>query len=50
MILNSILEASFRFFSLVYKMFEQYLVPNVVNFGRGFEQIFVILAVTILNV
>ena len=47
MILDSILEASFRFFSLVYKLFEQYLVNNFVNFGRGFEQIFVMLAVTI---
>ena len=47
MILDSILEASFRFFNLVYKMFEQYLVNNFVNFGRGFEQIFVMLAVTI---
>ena len=47
MILDSILEASFRFFSFVYKLFEQYLVNNFVNFGRGFEQIFVMLAVTI---
>jgi hypothetical protein len=47
MILDSILEASFRFFTLVYKWFEQYLVNNFVNFGRGFEQIFVMLAVTI---
>jgi hypothetical protein len=47
MILDSILEASFRFFSLLYKMFEQYLVNNLVNFGRGFEQVFVMLAVTI---
>ena len=28
-------------------MFEQYLVNNLVNFGRGFEQVFVMLAVTI---
>ena len=47
MIFDSILEASVRFFSSVYKMFEQYLVNNFVNFGRGFEQIFVMLAVTI---
>ena len=47
MILDSILEAFFRFFSLVYKLFEQYLVNNFINFGRGFEQIFVMLAVTI---
>ena len=47
MILDSIIEASFRFFTLVYKWFEQYLVNNFVNFGRGFEQIFVMLAVTI---
>ena len=47
MILDSILEASFRFFNFIYKLFEQYLVNNFVNFGRGFEQIFVMLAVTI---
>jgi len=47
MILDSILEASFRFFTLVYKWFEQYLVNNFVNFGRGFEQLLVMLAVTI---
>ena len=47
MILDSTLEASFRFFSLVYKLFEQYLVNNFINFGRGFEQTFVMLAVTI---
>ena len=47
MILDSILEASFRFICFIYKLFEQYLVNNLVNFGRGFEQIFVMLAVTI---
>ena len=47
MIFDPILEASFRFFSLVYKLFEQYLVNYFVNFGRGFEQVFVMLAVTI---
>ena len=47
MILDSILEASFRFCNFMYKLFEQYLVNNFVNFGRGFEQIFVMLAVTI---
>ena len=33
MILDSILEASVRFFSLVYKLFEQYVVNYLVNFG-----------------
>jgi hypothetical protein len=47
MILDSILEASVRFFSLVYKLFEQYVVNYLVNFGRGFEQVFVMLVVTI---
>jgi hypothetical protein len=47
MILDSILEASVRFFSFVYKLFEQYLVNYFVNFGRCFEQVFVMLAVTI---
>jgi hypothetical protein len=47
MILDSILEASFRFFNFIYKLFEQYLVNNFVNFGRGFEQVFIMLAVTI---
>jgi hypothetical protein len=47
MIFDSILEACVRFFNFVYKMFEQYLVNNFVNFGRGFEQVFVMLAVTI---
>jgi hypothetical protein len=47
MILDSILETSFRFFNFIYKLFEQYLVNNFVNFGRGFEQVFVMLAITI---
>ena len=47
MIFDSILEASVRFFNFIYKLFEQYLVNNFVNFGRGFEQVFVMLAVTI---
>ena len=47
MILDSILEAFVRFISLIYKLFEQYLVNNLINLGRGFEQIFVMLAVTI---
>ena len=47
MILDSILEASFRFFNFIYKLFEQYFVNNFVNFGRGFEQLLVMLAVTI---
>ena len=36
MILDSILEASVKVFSLVYKLFEQYVVNYLVNFGRGF--------------
>jgi hypothetical protein len=47
MILDSILEVFVRFICFIYKLFEQYLVNNLVNFGRGFEQIFVMLAVTI---
>jgi ABC-type iron transport system FetAB permease component len=47
MILDSIFEASVRFFSFVYKLFEQYVVNYFINFGRGFEQIFVMLVVTI---
>jgi hypothetical protein len=47
MILDSILEASVRFFSFVYKLFEQYVVNYFINFGRGFEQIFVMLVITI---
>ena len=47
MILDSILEVSVRFICFIYKLFEQYLVNNFVNFGRGFEQVFVMLAVTI---
>ena len=47
MVLDSILEASFRFFSFVYKLFEQYLVNNFVNFVRCFEQMFFMLSVTI---
>ena len=47
MIFDSIPEASFRFFNFIYKLFEQYLVNDLVNFGRGFEQVFVMLAVTI---
>jgi hypothetical protein len=47
MILDSIFEASVRFFSFVYKLFEQYVVNYFINFGRGFEQVFVMLVVTI---
>ena len=47
MILDSILEASARVFEFICKLFEQYVINNFVNFGRGFEQIFVMLAVMI---
>ena len=47
MILNSIIEASVRFLSSVYRLFEQYVVNYLVNLGRGFEHVFVMLVVTI---
>jgi hypothetical protein len=47
MILDSIIETSVRFGSVLFRWFEQYVVNYFINFGRGFEQIFVMLVVTI---
>jgi hypothetical protein len=45
MIFNSIVETSVRFGSLLYRWFEQYVINYIVNFGKGFEQVFVMIAI-----
>jgi len=45
MIFDSIIETSVRFGSLLYRSFEQYVINYIVNFGKGFEQVFVMIAI-----
>ncbi len=45
MIFDSIIETSVRFGSLLYRWFEQYVFIYFVNFGKGFEQVFVMTAI-----
>jgi hypothetical protein len=45
MIFDSIIETSVRFGSLLYRWFEQYVINYIVNFGKGFEQVFVMIAI-----
>ena len=45
MIFDSIIETSVRFGSLLYRWFEQYVINYFVNFGKGFEQVFVMIAI-----
>ena len=45
MIFDSIIETSVKFGSLFYRGFEQYVINYLVNFGKGFEQVFVMIAV-----
>ena len=45
MIFDSIIETSVKFGSLLYRWFEQYVINYLVNFGKGFEQVFVMIAV-----
>jgi hypothetical protein len=42
-----IIEISVRFGGVFYRWFEQYVFNYFVNFGKGFEQVFVTLAITI---
>ena len=45
MIFDSIIETFVRFGSLLYRWFEQYVINYFVNFGKGFEQVFVMIAI-----
>ena len=45
MIFDFMIEESLKFFGFVYRWFEQYVVNYFVNFGKGFEQVFIMLAV-----
>ena len=45
MIFDSIIETSVRFGSVLYRWFEQYVINYFVNFGKGFEQVFVMIAI-----
>ena len=45
MIFDSIIETSVRFGSLLYRWFEQYVINYFVNFGKGFEQVFVMITI-----
>jgi hypothetical protein len=45
MIFDSIIETSVRFGSLLYRWFEQYVFNYFVNFGKGFEQVFIMIAI-----
>jgi hypothetical protein len=44
---DSIIGTSVRFGSVLYRCFEQYVFIYFVNFSKGFEQVFVILAITV---
>lgn len=46
MIFDSIIDTSVTFGELAYRWLEQYVFNHFVNFGRGFEQVFIMLAVT----
>lgn len=46
MIFDSFLGTSVKFGELAYRLLEQYFLNHLVNFGKGFEQAFVLLAVT----
>ena len=45
MIFDSIIEIFVRFGGVLYRWFEQYVFNYFVNFGKGFEQVFVMLAI-----
>jgi hypothetical protein len=45
MIFDSILEIFVRFVGLAYRWFEHYVFNYLVNFGRSFEQVFVMIAI-----
>jgi hypothetical protein len=45
MIFDSIIEIFVRYGGVLYRCFEQYVFNYFVNFGKGFEQVFVMLAI-----
>jgi hypothetical protein len=45
MIFDSIIEIFVRYGDVLYRWFEQYVFNYFVNFGKGFEQVFVMLAI-----
>ena len=45
MIFDSIIEIFVRYGGVLYRWFEQYVFNYFVNFGKGFEQVFVMLAI-----
>jgi hypothetical protein len=45
MIFKLIIEESIKFFGVAYRWLEQYVINYFVNFGRGFEQALILLAV-----
>ena len=45
MIFDSIIEMFVRYGGVLYRWFEQYVFNYFVNFGKGFEQVFVMLAI-----
>jgi hypothetical protein len=45
MIFDSIIEIFVRYGGVLYRWFEQYVLNYFVNFGKGFEQVFVMLAI-----
>jgi hypothetical protein len=47
MIFHSIIEIFVRFGGVLYRWFEQYVLNYFVNFGKGFEQVFAMLAIII---
>ena len=47
MIFDSIIEIFLGFGSMLYRLLGQYVFNYVVNLGRGFEQVFVVVAVAI---
>lgn len=45
MLFDSIIETFVRLVGLVCRWFEQYVISYFLNFGRGFEQVFVLVAI-----
>jgi len=45
MIFDSIIEIFVRYGGVLHRWFEQYVLNYFVNFGKGFEQVFVMLAI-----
>jgi hypothetical protein len=45
MIFDSIVEIFVKYGGVLYRWFEQYVLNYLINFGKGFEQVFVMLAI-----